>query len=137
MRFPSDLTYVFSKMSGDLFVLSVERGYDSYKFAEIALNTPLGTAIYDDINPNEWLLDTWLMGTYELNFKIPKGETLDSDIMWYAGYLYRYWGIVEDIPIKKIYSKVPLKFIADRYGFYHTQGESYVIADIKETVGWK
>lgn len=52
--------------------------------------------------------------------------------MYYVGYIYRYWAITEDLPIAKIYKLALLDFMISMYGFYHTQGEEYVIEDTKD-----
>lgn len=133
MRFNSGLRFIYSNMSGKLFQLSVKKGYDSVKFAELVCKTHYGHMVYDDIQQNEWLCENFLMEGFEREFKtIPKGDVYDIDAMWYVGYLYRYWVITEEIPIKKVYKIAPIEWLIQLYPFYHTQGEKYVIEDIKE-----
>ena len=137
MRWTPHLRYVYSKMSGELFVLAASKGYESVNFVELALNTWYGHMVYDDIRANEWLADTYLLAGYEREFgsKLIKGPTYPNEVMWFCGYLYRYWGITEDRPIQEIYKIAPFEWLAAHYGFYHTQGEEYVIEDIKERRG--
>lgn len=136
-RWNSHARHIYSDMSGQLFQLSVKKGYDSVKFAEIALTTFYGHMVYDDLRANEWLADTYLMSGYEREFKekLVKGNTYSLDIMYFCGYLYRYWGITEDIPINEVYKLAPIEWLASNYEFYHTQGEEYIIKDIKRKRG--
>lgn len=130
-RFTDSVRWVYSTMSGELFRNSVVLGYDSKKFVELLCLTHYGHLVYDDIRANEWLSDTHILEGFKKEFDIPKGKTYHPDKMFFVGYLYRYWGITENISIKKIYELAPLDFMIDRYGFWHTQSEEYVIEDIK------
>ena len=130
MRTNEHLRRVYSRMSGRLFALSVQRGYDSEKFAEIVLTSDYGQRVYDDIIMSEWLEYTYVMEGYEREFRFPKGVTYSEDAMYFAGWLYRYWAITHETPIKEIYKVAPLSLLIRRYPFYHTQDEEYVINDI-------
>lgn len=130
-RFSNNVRWIYSDMSGELFRRSVKYGYDSEKFVKLVCLTDYGHLVFDDIRANEWLADTHVMEGFKKEFKIPKGQTYNPNIMYFVGYLYRYWGITEDKPIKEIYNMAPLDFMVKKYGFYHTQGEEYVIEDIK------
>ena len=134
MRFGPLTRLVYSEMSGELFELSVDKGYESRSFVDMALNTDYGRLIYNDIRANEWLADTFLMAGYERHFgsKIVRGKTFSKEVMQFCGYIYRYWAITEDRGITEIYNMAPLDWLKLKYPFYHTQGEEYVIHDIKD-----
>ena len=62
--------------------------------------------------------------------KFKKGYSYDADVLWLAGYAYKYWISTREADPRYIYSLAPISLIASRYEFYHTQDVDYVINDI-------
>jgi hypothetical protein len=66
--------------------------------------------------------------TREMKFK--KGGHYDADTLWMAGYLYKYWTSTRHADTREIYKIAPIRKLAIRYNFYHTQGFEYIIEDL-------
>lgn len=128
--------HIYAKMSGQLFELSVDKGYSSIDFVETIFNSKVGNYIYAYTygSVQYWLLHTYTMARLEEELTFKKGtkeeDFINKDVMWYAGYLYSYWATHHEIEAREMYKLAPLELIDRRFGFYHTQGYAYVIQDI-------
>lgn len=91
-----------------------------------------GHMVLMDIKPNEYADWMFLYNGFKYNIEFKKGKTLNSNLMWFSGYLYKYWINEKDYDSREVYKLCPMECIIDRYEFYHTQGWSYIIGNILE-----
>lgn len=131
--------HIYAKMSGDLFVLSIKRGYDSEDFIRQIMTSEFGNTLYAyEKSTYWWLAHTVAMEEIEKgdgNFKFKKTNNfIDADVMWYAGYLYSYWTTHYKVTANYMYSKAPIEYIEKMFGFFHTQGYDYVISYIENPI---
>lgn len=59
-------------------------------------------------------------------------EKINSDIMYWIGYIYRYWAYTYGMYSKKIFSIANSKLMEKLYNPYHTMDPSITIARIME-----
>ena len=57
------------------------------------------------------------------------------DIMYWAGYLYRYFCYCYDVSSKQAYKLLPLKYVASSYESYHTLDISQAVERLLESKG--
>ena len=57
------------------------------------------------------------------------------DVMYWAGYLYRYFCYCYDVSSKQAYKLLPFKYIASSYESYHTLDISQAIERLLESKG--
>lgn len=119
-------------MVGECFTLSAKKGWDSLDFVEKFLTTERGIEILKDLRPIEYSDSLFMFEGFMQTVDFKPGPMYDDDVLWFAGYLYRYWVATRKIDPRKIQKISPIKLIADRYYFYHTQDFDYVINDIIE-----
>lgn len=113
------------------FVLSGKDKWNSEDFVRKLFHTEWGLNILKGISINEYACERFMYeGLVNYNKKT-EGEVYPEKVLWYCGYLYRYIFAHSKCKPSEIYKKASLKKISKRYGFYHTQGWDYVLADLK------
>ena len=124
--------YIFfqCKEIGKLFVWSAKEGVDSDDFCYKFMNSERGRRILNDEMIQEYCGESFMFSglAREINFK--KGDVYDFDVLYFTGFLYKYWASYRGSSSEEIYKLAPIQLIADRYMFYHTQGWDYIIDDI-------
>lgn len=114
----------------DTFKRSVLLGYDSADFVKkVMTSDKLVTMTYED-ERFEWCDECFLLNW--MNNEEPfiiNHNTEDKDAMWYLGWVYKYWMRVYNIKPREIYKIMPYEYFMKNFGFYHTQGEEYIIHD--------
>ena len=127
---------VLCKMQANLFF-----EYDNYVscsptvFIRRFMNSDLAKRFDDytvllDISSNETFIQELNEQYGETTFG--KTEPKSKEAMCWAGYLYRYWCFVYEIPSKKLIRYVNPKMLLDRYYVYHSMDLDYVIERICE-----
>lgn len=56
----------------------------------------------------------------------------NKDIMYWCGYIYRYFAYTFELSSKQIYLMFPIRDLASSYEAYHTMSPSFVIARLLE-----
>ena len=68
----------------------------------------------------------------EVNISKCGGVKISEDILYWVGYIYRYWAYTYEIPSKRIYKIINGKELVSLYGPYHTMDPSKAIERIYE-----
>ena len=55
-----------------------------------------------------------------------------KEIMYWVGYVYRYWAYIYEVPSSSLYAHVIPSILYDRYEMYHTMDVEYAIKRIIE-----
>ena len=79
------------EMSAELFVRSIEKGYDSKDFIEKLMNSETAEHLYNKMDTQMWLGVNYIMETLENELEIKKGKTYPEDLMSWIGYLFACW----------------------------------------------
>lgn len=117
------------KIFAELFRLSAKKGYDSLDFVKKVMTDKTLDWLFAVDDCQEWCDEAFLMSVMERQIDFKKGEILDDYLLWFAGYLYKYWMLKYSLDRRIIYKILPLKRLNASFGFYHTQGWDYVIND--------
>ena len=56
----------------------------------------------------------------------------DREVMYWTGYLYRYWHILTNEPSREIYAQAPAKTMNTNYLMFHTMAPELAIEDLQE-----
>lgn len=59
-------------------------------------------------------------------------DSVSREVMYWVGYVYRYWTYIEDSPSAFIFQYVSPRMLIDRYPLYHTMDIEYAINRICE-----
>lgn len=115
---------------GKLFVWSAKQGDDSEDFCYKFMTSQRGADILNDELIQEYCGESFMYDGLAKDLQFKKGDVYDSDVLYFTGFLYKYWASVRGSSAREIYALAPISIIAERYEFYHTQGWDYVIDDI-------
>lgn len=59
-------------------------------------------------------------------------DNIDKEIMYWVGYVYRYWSYIYDVPSYILFRHVQPKMLIDRYYIFHSMDVKYAIDRICE-----
>jgi hypothetical protein len=122
-------------IQGRLFELSVAEGYDSEKFVPFFMNSEVAKFLDSKYNRMQWAGEEYLLeelvaeGNGEL---IKNDNTFSSEIMYWIGYIYRYWHYLKREPSVKIYRQANVKTMRRNYMIFHTMDPELAIDDLIE-----
>ncbi len=122
-------------IQGRLFELFAESKFDvesavkSFMLGEIAKNLD---SVY---NRMQWAGEEYLFEELVATCgdKLsPKKENFPKDVLFWMGYVYRYWHFFTGEDSNKIYKQAPFKTMNVNYLSFHTMDVEMAIADLKE-----
>ena len=121
------------KMSGELFVLACKKKYDSKQFIEKLMNSETGDLLYCADSCQMWLGDTYVMSELEQEITFEQGKVINEELMYWVGYLFRYWSIAyPNDRAKDIFVQAPFDVITSSYQGLHTLFWDEAIENLKE-----
>ena len=81
-------------IQGRLFELSANQKYDSIKFIRVFMNSDVSRALDSKYNRMQWAGEEYLLDEVIGNAKTERligGEVFSKDVLYWIGYIYRYW----------------------------------------------
>lgn len=121
-------------IQGRLFELSVKQGYDSAKFIKAFMNSKCAAALDDIYDRLQWAGEEYILE--ELNDEVgglAKSDTLFSlEVMFWSGYLYRYWHFYTGQSSKDIYKIADANMMNESWLGFHTLDNEMAIDDFLE-----
>ena len=120
------------EMSANLFVKSIEKGYDSKDFIEKLMKSEMAKHLFDKEDTQMWLGHNYIMEVLEDEIKINKGKTYPEDLMAWIGYLFAYWNFIykEDTPLDMI-KQAPVDTLTVSYQGLHVLTFDEAIEELK------
>ena len=87
-----------------------------------------------EYNRMQWAGEEYLLEEFadECPRTIKENAQYDKEVMYWAGYLYRYWHILTKESSKEIYAQAPAKTMNTNYLMFHTMAPELAIEDLKE-----
>lgn len=122
-------------IQGRLFELSVAEGYDSEKFVPFFMNSVVAKSLDSQYNRMQWVGEEYLLeeladeGNKEL---IKDKNIISSEIMYWIGYIYRYWHYLKGESSAKIYRQANVNTMRRNYMIFHTMDPELAIDDLIE-----
>ena len=121
-------------IQGRLFELALKNGYDCPAFIKTFMNSHSAIALDDTYDRLQWAGEEYIHE--ELNEESgglkKAGETYSIEVMYWAGYLYRYWHYYTSESSKEIYKIADAKTINECWLGFHTLDIEMAIDDLKE-----
>lgn len=121
-------------IQGRLFELSVEQGYDSEKFIEAFMTSRCAAALDDTFDRLQWAGEEYILE--ELNEEVgglTKSDKLYSlDVMFWIGYIYRYWHFYTGHSSKDIVRMAGAEMMNSSWLGFHTLDNEMAIDDLME-----
>ena len=121
-------------IQGRLFELALKNGYDCKEFIESFMNSKTAESLDRPYDRLQWAGEEYILE--ELNDEVgglKKGAPYHNEIMYWAGYAYRYWHYYSGESSKEIYKTAPAETMARSYPGFHTLDIEMAIDDLKES----
>ncbi|MCD8149193.1 MAG: hypothetical protein LUE92_06460 [Clostridiales bacterium] len=122
-------------IQGRLFELSVDKQLGSASFIRIFMNSETAKALDSSYNRMQWAGEEYLLEEVveAAGEKLrEKGEVYPKDVIYWIGYIYRYWHYYTGEASKAIYKQAPAETMRRNYLMFHTMAPEVAIEDLKE-----
>ena len=120
-------------IQGRLFELSAAKGYGSAGFVKAFMLSETAKALDSTYNRMQWAGEEYLLEEVTTEAALSVGGTMFSmDVLYWIGYLYRYWHYYTGESSAKIYKQASVETMKRNYMMFHTMDPSLAIEDLKE-----
>lgn len=121
-------------IQGRLFELSAKRKYGSDNFVKLFMNSDTAKALDSRYNRMQWAGEEYLLEEVVSELKIIDltGEIFSENVLYWIGYIYRYWHYYSGESSAKIYKQAPVKTMRRNYMMFHTMDPAAAIENLKE-----
>lgn len=121
-------------IQGRLFVLALKHGYDCPLFIEAFMNSKTAAALDDVYDRLQWAGEEYILE--ELNDEVgglkKAGTVYTEEVMYWTGYIYRYWHYYTNEYSCEIYKSADAKTMNECWLGFHTFDVEMAIDDLKE-----
>ena len=131
----NELQLKLCDIQGRLFELSADKKYGSANFVKTFMTSEVAKALDSKYNRMQWAGEEYLLeelvdisGDKITN----EGEVYSKNILYWMGYLYRYWHYYTKEDSTKIYKQAPVGTMKRNYLMFHTMAPELAIEDLKE-----
>ena len=132
----NELQLKMCDIQGRLFELSAERKFSSSVFIKEFMTSPVAKSLDSKFNHMQWAGEEYLLdeivssvGTEVFS---KGGAILSKDVLYWIGYIYRYWHFYTGEDSAKIYKQAPYDIMKRNYMIFHTMAPELAIDDLKE-----
>ena len=118
-----------------LFELSAEKKYNSTAFIKAFMTSETAKALDSEYNRMQWAGEEYLLEEVVADagdMLSADGEIFSKDILYWIGYIYRYWHYYNGEDSAKIYKQAPIDTMKRNYMMFHTMDPVLAIEDLKE-----
>lgn len=121
-------------VQGRLFELSVDNNLDSMSFVKKFMLSETAKDLDSEYNRMQWAGEEYLLEevTSKEDINQNNAEVVSKEIMYWIGYIYRYWHYYTGESSTKIYKQAPFKTMKRNYMMFHTMDPVLAIEDLKE-----
>lgn len=122
-------------IQGRLFALIAQCNFDAEQLVKQFMNGKLAKDLDSEYNRMQWAGEEYLMEDLLAtcsNSISEKKESIDKDILFWMGYVYRYWHYYTGEASSKIYKQAPFETMRVNYLMFHTMDVEMAIEDLKE-----
>ena len=118
-------------IQGRLFERSTD--YASEGFIRDFMTSEVAEHLDSPYNKLQWMGEEYLLEELKDEKDLSlDGEKYSPDVLYWIGYLYRYWACTRKERSKKIYRQAPAKTMKRNYLAFHTLDPEVAIDDLKE-----
>ena len=120
-------------IQGRLFELSGANGYDSVTFIKAFMTGEVARGLDSKFNRMQWAGEEYLLAEVADNAELTKsGIVYDKEVLYWTGYLYRFWHFATGEDSKEIYRQAPAETMSRNWLIFHTLAPEVAIEDLKE-----
>ena len=131
----NELQLKLCDIQGRLFELSADNNFGSANFVKTFMTSEVVKALDATYNRMQWAGEEYLLEelvSVAGDKFIESGEIYSKDILYWMGYLYRYWHYYTNESSTKIYKQAPVRTMKRNYLMFHTMAPQVAIEDLKE-----
>lgn len=132
---PDSFELSLCQMQGHLFVLSAAHGFDSEFFIKTFMNSDIAAELDKQFSHTQWAGEEYLLSRFaEEHPEVPVNTSqYDTEMLYWSGYIYRYWHFYTAESSKAIYKQAPASLMEKVYLMFHTMSIEMAIDRLKET----
>ena len=127
-------------IQGRLFELFLGTDYDAKSLIKAFMNSELAKNLDSEYNRMQWMGEEYLLEELIANFKDKltiKKECVSKEVLFWMGYVYRYWHFYKKEDSAKIYKQSPFETMNINYLMFHTMDIEVAIDNLKEIYNQK
>ena len=129
----NELQLKLCDIQGRSFELSGKKEYDSATFIKTFMTSDVAKGLDSKFNRLQWAGEEYLLAEVEDIAPLPKsGKIYDKEILYWSGYLYRFWHYATGEDSKEIYRQAPAETMKRNWLIFHTFAPEVAIEDLKE-----
>ena len=131
----NELQLKLCDIQGRLFELSAQNKYGSAAFVKAFMTSHTAKALDSQYNRMQWAGEEYLLeevADAAGEALTTGGETFPGDVLYWIGYVYRYWHFYSGEDSSKIYRQAPVETMKRNFLMFHTMDPSLAIEDLKE-----
>lgn len=132
----NELQLKMCDIQGRLFELSADRKYSSSAFIKSFMTSPVAKSLDSKFNHMQWAGEEYLLdeivSSVGAEVFLKGGAILSKDILYWIGYIYRYWHYYTGEDSVKIYKQAPYDIMKRNYMIFHTMAPELAVEDLKE-----
>ena len=131
----NELQIKMCDIQGRLFELSDDKGLGSAAFVKFFMLSEVAKGLDSKFNHMQWAGEEYLLDEIVSTSSeklTGDGEVYSKDILYWIGYLYRYWHYYTDEDSVKIYKQAPVQTMKRNYMIFHTMDPVVAIENLKE-----
>ena len=129
----NELQLKLCDIQGRLFELSAINGYDSAAFIKAFMTSDVARGLDSKFNRLQWAGEEYLLAELADTVVLPTGGTVyDTEVLYWSGYLYRFWHFATGEDSREIYRQAPAETMQRNYLIFHTLAPEAAIEDLKE-----
>ena len=122
-------------IQGRLFELSADRSIPSAVFIKTFMTSETAKELDSRYNRMQWMGEEYLLEEIRSaagdRFLQP-GEVFQKDVLYWIGYIYRYWHFYTGEDSAKILRKAPVETMKRNFMMFHTMDPELAIEDLRE-----
>ena len=131
----NELQLKLCDIQGRLFELSAEKKYNSAAFIKAFMTSDTAKELDSTYNRMQWAGEEYLLeevASVAGESLTRSGEIFSADVLYWIGYIYRYWHYYNGEDSAKIYKQAPVQTMKRNYMMFHTMDPELAIEDLKE-----
>lgn len=131
----NDLQIQLCDIQGRLFELSGKKNIPSAAFVKTFMRSHVARGLDSSYNRLQWMGEEYLLEEVKDVGKDKlegPGEVYDNEVLYWMGYIYRYWHYYTGEESIRILRQAPPQTMKRNYAMFHTFAPELAIEDLKE-----
>lgn len=127
-------------VQGRLFEMSADKKYSSEVFIKFFMKSDIAKALDSSFNHMQWAGEEYLLSEIADSagdVLHENGQIFSKDVLYWIGYIYRYWHYHTGEDSAKIYKQAPVKTMVRNFLMFHTMDPIMAIENLKEIYSQK